>query len=233
MKKYENIALYLKKNIENGTFKEGDAIDSELALSKKFNVSRYTVRKAISKLENEGIIEKKQGKGNFVKHKGPLKIQGGVSFSSEIIKQGKTPSTNTVEIIIMDPDKLIKDKLKLTNGEKVINIKRIRYVDFEKVSFENEYYPYSLIPDINVSITNSSIYNYLESEKNIILNYAEQTIDIVKSDEMIFKYLGVEINNKILHVNILSFDQNGKPFNYGDAYYINNNFQLFMKVFNN
>ena len=48
-------------------YKVGDIIPTEAKLENQYKISRITVRKAIEQLEQDNIIEKKQGKGTFVK----------------------------------------------------------------------------------------------------------------------------------------------------------------------
>ncbi len=55
----------LKKNILSGNIKPGDRIASENQLSETYHVSRHTVRKALSILENEGFVVAEHGRGTF------------------------------------------------------------------------------------------------------------------------------------------------------------------------
>ncbi|MCC8014202.1 MAG: GntR family transcriptional regulator [Eubacterium sp.] len=63
--KYEIIASEIKDKILLGEIAEGDKIPSENILSEKYDVSRQTVRKALSILSDEGLIESVHGKGTF------------------------------------------------------------------------------------------------------------------------------------------------------------------------
>src|SRR5574339_405081 len=56
----------LKENIANGTWAPGSKIPSETELTKSFNVSRVSIRSAIQKLRDLGIVVTYQGKGTFV-----------------------------------------------------------------------------------------------------------------------------------------------------------------------
>lgn len=63
--KYYILMEALRKDIINGKIKPGDKIPSENELSSQFSVSRHTVRKAISILVNEGLLEATHGLGTF------------------------------------------------------------------------------------------------------------------------------------------------------------------------
>ena len=60
------IADRLRRAIEHGEFKVGDALPSESQLNEVFGVSRTTARSALDRLEQEGLIFRKAGKGSVV-----------------------------------------------------------------------------------------------------------------------------------------------------------------------
>lgn len=56
----------MKEKILSGEWEPGEKIPSENKLSKKFGVSRNTIRNAIQKLKGLNVIETKQGQGTFL-----------------------------------------------------------------------------------------------------------------------------------------------------------------------
>ncbi|MGL4337449.1 MAG: GntR family transcriptional regulator [Turicibacter sp.] len=64
--KYVAVAEWIKQNIFDDTFKTGDKLMSENQLCERFSISRQTARQAISMLEQEGLIIRKQGSGTYV-----------------------------------------------------------------------------------------------------------------------------------------------------------------------
>ncbi|MGN1106824.1 MAG: substrate-binding domain-containing protein [Huintestinicola sp.] len=73
MKKYEIIVSSLSEEIKKGFYPSGTFLPTEEKLAEIYGVSRQTVRKALSILEKNNIIEKKQGSGSMVKIKNPGK----------------------------------------------------------------------------------------------------------------------------------------------------------------
>ncbi|WP_343209304.1 FadR/GntR family transcriptional regulator [Anaerolentibacter hominis] len=63
----EQVVDYLKENIVNGMWKQGERISSENVLTEELQVSRASVRYAIQHLVAVGVLESFQGKGTFVK----------------------------------------------------------------------------------------------------------------------------------------------------------------------
>jgi len=64
---------WVKLKLEAGELNTGDKLYSENQLSKMFSMSRQTVRHGISKLEQEGIVERIQGSGTYLCNKGMVK----------------------------------------------------------------------------------------------------------------------------------------------------------------
>ncbi len=64
--RYVKIAHDICSKILSGEFKEGDIIKGRSLLASTYNVSPETIRKAITILANEEIVEVKQGVGIFV-----------------------------------------------------------------------------------------------------------------------------------------------------------------------
>ena len=69
MTKYEAVAQAIKNNIENGLYKEGQPIPTEELLTAQYDVSRQTIRKALSLLVEDNLILKRQGSGSVVRPK--------------------------------------------------------------------------------------------------------------------------------------------------------------------
>ena len=63
---YHRIENDLKNKIFSGQYKTGDMLPSERELIEIYKVSRLTAREAVSRLANQGLVEKVQGKGTYV-----------------------------------------------------------------------------------------------------------------------------------------------------------------------
>lgn len=68
--KYEVLTRALEEGIADGTFPQGSKLPSENELSQQYKISRQTVRQAVAKLENAGMVERRRGSGTYVSGKG-------------------------------------------------------------------------------------------------------------------------------------------------------------------
>ncbi len=67
---YQQIKGLILQSLQQGEWKPGEAIPSEMELAARFRVSQGTVRKAIDELAAENLVMRRQGKGTFVKAHG-------------------------------------------------------------------------------------------------------------------------------------------------------------------
>ena len=73
MSKYAEIAAILRGEITQGSYGTEGKLSTEQELVKRFDVSRQTIRQAISCLKHEGLVHQVQGSGTYVSM--PKKVQ--------------------------------------------------------------------------------------------------------------------------------------------------------------
>lgn len=64
--RYQDVADVLIDEIASGEFPIGSMLPTELELCERFGVSRYTVREALRRLEEMGLVARRQGSGTVV-----------------------------------------------------------------------------------------------------------------------------------------------------------------------
>ena len=66
--KYQQLANTLREQIAAGTFSATGLLPTEKAIAEAYQLSRQTVRQALSVLVQEGLIEKRQGSGSHIRN---------------------------------------------------------------------------------------------------------------------------------------------------------------------
>lgn len=64
--KYQQVIDWIRQCLSTGKLQAGDKLESENEIGLRFGISRQTVRHALSILERDGVIESRQGSGNYV-----------------------------------------------------------------------------------------------------------------------------------------------------------------------
>lgn len=142
---YFQLKEALRKRIAAKEWKPGRRIPTEAELCEMYNVSRITARKALEELQNEGYLEKKQGKGTFVKNTIIEQKLGKLySFSEELKKSGVQEITRMIEFEVVAADEEVATGLHIGLGEPVFKISRLRLADETPYAYEISYIPHRL-----------------------------------------------------------------------------------------
>lgn len=214
MKKYEKIFKNLEEQILRGDYLPEDYLPTENELSKHYQVSRDTIRKALSLLSEANLIQKRHGSGSQVlKHEQINFPVSELTSYQELINQlGINSKTNVISI-----DKIIvDDKLSQLTGFKtnslVWRITRQRVVDGIASVLDIDYLCKSTVPNISREIAEQSIYKYLEQDLNLDISYAQKeiTIDQLTEQDKILLDIGpehhvVSIKSKVYLANNQQF----------------------------
>ena len=71
---FRQLADLLRRQIESGELRPGEALPSELRLADDYNISRTTVRQAIGQLRTEGLVTVDRPRGTFVRVPEPVEV---------------------------------------------------------------------------------------------------------------------------------------------------------------
>jgi GntR family transcriptional regulator len=139
----------LQNLLENGTYKPGDRFFSENEISRKYQVSRMTVRKVMDDLFREGLIFRVPGKGTFVAQRKVIeKLTELVGFTQDMERKGYVPSTRVLEKEVLCPPRDVQELLHLRREEKVLFLKRVRYASGNPMALQTVYVPLKFFPGI-------------------------------------------------------------------------------------
>ena len=118
---HAQIEEYLRILIATKDYKNGDKfLPKEESMSKKIGVSRNTIRQAINKLVNEGLIDRKKGVGTKVVTKRiSTRLDNWISFTKEMKNQGIEVVNYLVNLSFINAEEEVC-KLLSTSKEKQI-----------------------------------------------------------------------------------------------------------------
>ncbi|SJZ51457.1 GntR family transcriptional regulator [Pilibacter termitis] len=226
---YIRIHDEIKKKIETGELKVGDKLPSERELSVEFGVSRMTLRQAIQTLADEGILDRRLGSGTYVSsQKVREKMSGTTSFTEIIEGQGKVPSSKTLTYFFVAPSISEREKLQLSEDDKVLRMERIRYADNIPICYEVATIPANLVENFSKNEVTQHFYHTLEKNGYVIGN-SEQTISASLATERVSEYLSMKRGQAILKLRQLTFLENKQPFEYVRSQYVGNRFEFFLE----
>lgn len=193
----EQLYRELLTQIQNGTYKPGDQIPTELHLSETYQISRVTVRQTLARLVDEQILVKKAGKGTFVKI--PPFVENffaGGSFTDTCLRMNATPSTRIINIETIPSPSELEESL----GNTVIHITRLRCVNQNPCIIEEDYFPVSHTFLLEKDLSEVSLFSYVYEKTGLMPANSEDFFQIVYATKSQAKLLDSSLNHALLKV---------------------------------
>ena len=207
---YHQLMQRLAEDIERGTYPVGSKIPPEHQLEELYNVSRVTVRRALSELTAEGLLERKQGKGTFVSTpRISQDLKSIHSFHDACKQNGFQSGTIVVHVREVESEASDVEELNLRNGDKILETLRIRTADGIPVVLEKNHFSmaYSYLENENLS---GSLYNILR-DYGVEPKQATHDISMTFASESQAKLLDVEPGAPLMRLHEVVYDQKGRP----------------------
>ncbi|ATP41502.1 phosphonate metabolism transcriptional regulator PhnF [Solibacillus sp. R5-41] len=228
---YGQIEEILKQSIYSKSYKIGENIPSERELSVQFDVSRMTVRQAITNLVNSGLLYREKGRGTYVANpKLEQPLTGLRSFSEDMLARGMKPSSKVLRFEKIIPSLDIANDLFLEPGVEVFYIVRIRSADNKPMGIEHAYIPVRLLPDLDEQKVLGSIYALIEGKFQQKIGNAVQQIEasLVTKDES--KHLKINPTSAVLNIKRISYFSDGFPFEVVESTYRADSYKFISEI---
>jgi GntR family transcriptional regulator len=144
------VQQHLIKLIENGTYTPGEQLPSEVDLSAEFGVSRPTLREALLRLEQDGLIFRKHGVGTFISSRAPI-LESGLEVLESLEHQARRIGIHT-EIVYLEvserPARPEEIKMLLLPPEQpveVLSVDRVIAVEGKSVAYLQDVMPQTVL----------------------------------------------------------------------------------------
>ncbi|MBP6015592.1 MAG: GntR family transcriptional regulator [Candidatus Promineofilum sp.] len=189
----DQVKTHVREMIVRGDFADG-RVPPEMELAEALGVSRTTIRDALSRLEMEGTISRKQGAGTFVNNP-TLQIHSRLdeiwSYEAMLRAYGFTPSTRVLESTILtvgDPriDDVIVADLGLASDEQVLFISKLFMKSDLPAILADNYLPLRLISEPYApEDLGLAIYDFLERfSRQRLTYYLSEIIPLAAQTDM-------------------------------------------------
>jgi GntR family transcriptional regulator len=212
---YYQLQELIKDLVDKGELKPGDLLPPEREYAEKFQISRMTVRQALTQLVHDGYLHRLQGKGTFVSER---KIEQPLhrlrSFTEDMVARGLKPASQLLSFEIIPAPVQIASNLSIQEHGPVYEIKRIRLADNVPMAFETSYISANLAKGLTEQIVKQSVYAYLEEQLKLEIDHASQVIESSIANEVEANFLKINIGSPIMLIQQQTFLKDGAPIEY-------------------
>lgn len=214
--KYYRLKHILRERV--ASLQVGDSVPSETELCQTYDVSRTTVRKALSDLVQEGLIYSIQGKGTFVAPKKLRSswVQQTGGLYADMTERGFKVTMHVLEITTIPAEENISSELNIQEGEPVFRLVRLRYVDDKPFDVCTNFLPAQRFAGLEkADFTHNSLYSILRSMFGVHLHHGVRRIEAVACTTEEARLLGIKLNSPLLVMYSLMYDDKGQATEFG------------------
>lgn len=211
---YRQIKQLLMASLEQGEWKPGELIPSEIELATRFQVSQGTVRKAVDELAAEHLLLRRQGKGTFVATHHEPRAQ--YRFLRLAADDGAAAPAHSrfLECRRLRASREVAGRLELKAGDPVVSIRRLLLFEATPVVLDDIWLPGNVFRGLSaerLSRYHGPLYGLYESEFGTRMIRAEERIRAVAAGDVAAQLLHVDVGVPLLEVERLSYTYGDRP----------------------
>lgn len=219
--RYIRLAEDLKRAITSGELGKGEKIPSEADLAKAYAVSPGTARQAVTYLVDYGLLERRQGSGTFV---------AGFSLEKSLLRFFRfraedddyiLPESRILTVDLTKATAEVADRLKINEGQAVIQMSRLRLLDNEPVLSEEIWLDADKFPGF-ISLTEDEIgpllYPLYERKFDLVVASAKEALRIEDVPAAYTRLLRIPIGKSVVVIERVALGYDGMPIEWRRSY---------------
>jgi GntR family transcriptional regulator len=211
---YFQLAELLEEEIVAGRWKPGTRVPSENELCSRYELSRTTIRQALARLEQEGLVSREKGRGTFVSTPRPRTwlIQSAEGFfHDEFLRSGHTVTSQVLRIERGELPLWASDALALSPGEEGVIIERLRSVDGLVALYVVNCLPAFAADAVDGLDAEDSLYQCLARKGGISVAQGSRSLEAVIAGPKLAQLLELDAGDAVAYIESLMWDQNDRP----------------------
>ncbi|HEM5504332.1 UTRA domain-containing protein [Streptococcus suis] len=222
MSKYKKVYADIKEKIEQNIWHANQEMPTENELMEIYSYSKDTIRKALSLLEMDGYIQKRQGRNsiildhNLVRKPFVSELKTVSELNRSAHHQVQTELTN---LYIVQGQPEVMKELEVDEKTDLYRVSRVRTIDGERLEYEISYFDRRIVPYLSKEVAESSIYQYLEEELGLEISHSRREISFRFANEEEKSLLDLSGYDMVVSVTSTTYLADGRPFQYGTITY--------------
>ncbi|MFJ4439234.1 GntR family transcriptional regulator [Streptomyces sp. NPDC088923] len=219
---YSVVARRLRQDLTEGAARPGDRLPSERVLAERYEVSRVTMRSALNRLAEEGLIVSAPARGWFLQedrsadHPALSRPTAGRTvqgFADYALRHGLAVRTRVLEAGVRAATIAEAEELRIAPGALLFAMRRLRFLDDLVVVVEHNRLPLALCPALaHTDFGRASLYATLrEAEPPQVPHVADYSVEARQPDAREKELLEIEDVTPVLVATQLAFNQEARP----------------------
>lgn len=218
---YLQIAQRLYHDVATGQLRPGATIGSEAELTKRFGVSRVTLRQAIALLVEHGVVTRRHGKGTYV-HAAPVDypLQDLVGTTQVFSSQGRDWRSRVVSLRRIRATEEAARLLQVPPGERITEICRVDYAGKDALAVAYMRLPMAVARDLTPDdVERKPLYPLLAEKTGITADLAHQTMRAAQATPEVAELLKLEPTAAVMVVTRVTLASDGRPLEFSEVHF--------------
>jgi GntR family transcriptional regulator len=224
---YGKIASIVRNRIHSGQYEKGRRLPTEDDLVKEFGASKITIRNALSKLAEEGLILRFRGRGTFVSDKYSHKKKHTFLSLYDIVRSLEESVIKSVDICEMTVSETripreIMNFFHIGADDVVVRVQRVIWRDKVPIDFHENY----LKPDLARHITKTGLYRkrsiikLLKEKAGLVVKRGEMYYEAVALDGDIAPHLQCDTLSPVINARVFFWAESNAPVEVVNSYIV-------------
>jgi len=227
----QQVVQEILSGIESGNLaREGGALPSETELSKRFAVSRATIREALSRLEQDDVVYRRHGVGTFLSSP-KLVIEAGFekleSLQTLAARMGLETHMGEAEIIEREASQHEAERLGIPVDSQVLSATRVITTGAQPVAYLVDIVPTNFLRKQALGEGfEGSVLDVLLQRNDPQLSHSNTTLSTEPADLPIARKLHIQRGDMLLKMDAQLFSRAGYVVDYSLSYWVSGHFRF-------
>lgn len=227
---HNQVELMLRELIEQPRYRSGEFLPTEVAIAEQLGVARNTVRHAISKLVNEGLLVRKKGAGTKVASRRiSTRLDSWWSFTKEMQSRGLKVVNFDLEVKVLPANEEVAAAMHIKAGTKVVMLSRLRGAasgpSLLSISWFHPRLKMTGSEDFSLPL-----YQMLEENFGVLVSFSREEISAISAEQTLSERFGVEPGAPLLFRSRVVSDSDGRLVEYNKVYYKGDGFSYSIDI---
>lgn len=217
---HHQLFVVLRDQILRGLYPPGTLIPNEARLGELFGVSRVTVRHAMQDLHAQGLVDKQQGRGTFVRQDLPAQRPAvTLGFLASLKKQAQNTQVTVLDVGVQDPPAVVALQLQLAPGERAVHAVRLRSIKDTPMMVTDAWVPERIGEGITrARLQRQPLYEIL-MDQGVRFGRVAQEITAVPADPHHANLLAMQVGSPMMRMHRLLYGADHQPVQHLTIYF--------------
>jgi GntR family transcriptional regulator len=228
--RYHVIEMALAARIREGLY-EASGVPGERALAEEFGAARVTIRSALKRLEEQGLVVRSERRGTLVvSGMGATRRRLLSEHVDRFLDRGRPDRRKVLAFGYVPASPAIAHQLRIAEGDRILRVLRLRSDERGPLTLTEVFVTRDVAPAVSRASLERKAFVQLMEEHGVRIGTADQTVVAAAADYRVAQTLGVLPGAPVLRLSRVLHDGAGVPLQVLHGWYRADRFEFRMRM---